>query len=123
LAIPVLAGSAGYAVAETFGWRASLEKKAAQAPKFYLVIGAATIIGVGLNFIGLNPIRALYWSAILNGIVATPLMVMLMLMSSSKAVIGNFELPTYLRIVGWAATAVMSVASAGFLIMSALGKS
>jgi NRAMP (natural resistance-associated macrophage protein)-like metal ion transporter len=123
LAIPVLAGSAGYAVAETFGWRASLEKKAAQAPKFYLVIGAATIIGVGLNFIGLNPIRALYWSAILNGIVATPLMGMLMLMSSSKAVIGDFELPTHLRIVGWAATAVMFVASAGFLIMSALGKS
>lgn len=123
LAIPVLAGSAGYAVADTFGWRASLEKKARQAPKFYLIIAAATIIGLGLNFVGLNPIRALYWSAILNGIVATPLMVMMMVMSSSAAVVGKFALPTYLRIVGWTATAVMFLASAGFLVMSLLGKS
>jgi NRAMP (natural resistance-associated macrophage protein)-like metal ion transporter len=123
LAIPVLAGSAGYAVAESFGWPASLEKKAVQAPRFYLVIAAATIIGLGLNFAGLNPIRALYWAAILNGIVATPLMVMMMVMSSSKTVVGSFALPTYLRIVGWTATAVMFVASAGFLIMSLLGKS
>lgn len=121
--IPVSAGSVGYAVGETLGWRASLEKKATQAPKFYPVIAAATMIGLGVNFVGLNPIRALYWSAILNGIVATPLMVMPMLMSPSKAVVGKFALPTYLRIIGWAATAVMFIASAGFLMMSLLGKS
>lgn len=123
LAIPVLAGSLGYAVAETFGWRASLEEKARQAPKFYLVIAAATIVGLALNFIGLNPIRALYWSAILNGIVATPLMIMIMLMSSSKTVVGKFALPVYLRFVGWTATVVMFLASAGFLLMSLIGKS
>jgi NRAMP (natural resistance-associated macrophage protein)-like metal ion transporter len=120
LAIPVLAGSAGYAVAETFRWSASLEKKPREAPKFYLVIAGATMIGLALNFIGLNPIRALYWSAILNGIVATPLMIMMMVISSSKDVVGNFTLPVYLRIVGWAATTVMFLASAGFLVTSLL---
>src|SRR6185437_11029538 len=77
-------------------------KKARQAPKFYLIIAGATMIGLSLNFIGLNPIRALYWSAILNGIVATPLMIMMMVISSSRAVVGDFTLPVYLRIVGWA---------------------
>ncbi|HXU20123.1 MAG TPA: divalent metal cation transporter, partial [Verrucomicrobiae bacterium] len=122
LAVPVLAGSAGYAVAETFRWSASLEKKARQAPKFYLIIAGATMIGLSLNFIGLNPIRALYWSAILNGIVATPLMIMMMVISSSRAVVGDFTLPVYLRIVGWAATAVMFLASAGFLMTSLFRK-
>ena len=116
LAIPVLAGSAGYAVSESFRWRASLESKPEQAPKFYLIITAATVIGLGLNFLGMNPIRALYWSAVLNGIVAVPLMVILMFMSTNSVVVGKFFLPRYLRIMGWFATAVMFVASLGFLV-------
>jgi Mn2+/Fe2+ NRAMP family transporter len=115
LAIPVLAGSAAYGVAEAFRWPASLESKPGQAPQFYLVVGAATIIGLALNFLGLDPIRALYWSAIVNGIAAAPLMAMLMLMSANRAVVREFTLPLSLRIIGWAATAVMVLASIAFL--------
>jgi NRAMP (natural resistance-associated macrophage protein)-like metal ion transporter len=115
LAVPVLAGSAAYAVAESFQWRASLERKPRQAPKFYGVLAAAIIIGTLLNFVGLDPIRALYWSAVVNGVVSVPLMLMLMLMSTKKKVVGQFVLPNYLHIVGWAATGVMLLASLAFI--------
>jgi NRAMP (natural resistance-associated macrophage protein)-like metal ion transporter len=121
LAIPVLAGSAAYAVAEVFRWRASLESKPGQAPKFYAVIVIATLIGLCLNFVGMNPIRALYWSAIINGIVAAPLMVLLMVMSANKSVVGTFGLTPYLRVTGWTATAIMLLASVGFLISTMRG--
>jgi NRAMP (natural resistance-associated macrophage protein)-like metal ion transporter len=121
LAVPVLAGSAAYAVSETFHWRASLESKPRKAPKFYTVLAVATILGISLNFLGLDPIRALYWSAVLNGIVAVPLMFVLMIMSTNEKIVGQFRLPPGLRIFGWLATAVMLVASAGFLISLALG--
>jgi NRAMP (natural resistance-associated macrophage protein)-like metal ion transporter len=121
LAIPVLAGSAGYGVAEAFRWRASLDSKPGQAPKFYFVIIAATVIGLGMNFLGLDPIRALYWSAIVNGISAAPLMAMLMLMSANRAIVREFTLPLYLRVIGWAATAVMFLASIAFMTSMALG--
>lgn len=121
LAIPVLAGSAAYGVAEAFRWRASLESKPRVAPRFYFIISAATVIGLGLNFVGLDPIRALYWSAIVNGISAAPLMATLMIMSASRAIVREFTLPLYLRIVGWAATAVMSLASVVFLVSVARG--
>ena len=115
LAVPVLAGSAAYGVAETFKWRASLETRPRQAPKFYAVLSGATILGVLLNFWGLDPIRALYWSAILNGITAVPFMFVLMSLANNRAVVGKFTLPGYLRILGWVATGVMTVASFGVL--------
>jgi len=115
LAIPVLAGSAAYAVSESFRWRASLERKPRQAPKFYGVLAAAIVIGTSLNFVGIDPIRALYWSAVVNGVVSVPLMLMLMLMSRKKAVVGKFTLSAYLRILGWAATGIMLIASVGFM--------
>jgi NRAMP (natural resistance-associated macrophage protein)-like metal ion transporter len=121
LAIPVLAGSAAYGVAETFRWRASLESKPRQAPNFYLVIATATLIGLFLNFAGLNPIRALYWSAIVNGIAAAPIMTMLMIMSASPSVVREFTLPLHLRVAGWAATAVLLIASVVFLVNTARG--
>ena len=121
LAIPVLAGSAAYGVAEAFRWRASLESKPGQAPQFYFVIAAATVIGLALNFVGLDPIRALYWSAIVNGIAAAPLMAMLMLMSANRAVVREFTLPLSLRVIGWAATGVMFLASIAFLMSMARG--
>jgi NRAMP (natural resistance-associated macrophage protein)-like metal ion transporter len=121
LAIPVLAGSAAYAVAEAFRWRASLESEPKQAPRFYGVIAAATLLGLCLNFVGLNPIRALYWSAIINGIAAAPLMILLMVMSADRAVIGQFRLPNYLRTMGWTATVIMFLASLGFLLSNLRG--
>jgi Mn2+/Fe2+ NRAMP family transporter len=116
LAIPVLAGSAAYAVSETFGWKASLESKPKRAPKFYLTVATATILGLCLNFVGMNPIRALYWSAIINGVVAVPLMVVLMIMSADRKIVGEFRLPRYLRVMGWIGTAIMLVASLGFVL-------
>ena len=115
LAIPVLAGSAAYGVAEAFRWRASLESKPSQARQFYFIVALATIIGLALNFAGLNPIRALYWSAIVNGIAAAPVMTMIMVMSADHAVVGKFTLPLHLRIGGWAATGAMLIASLVFL--------
>ena len=115
LAVPVLAGSAAYAVSETFRWRGSLENKPGKAPRFYGVLSVATILGMSLNFFGLDPIRALYWSAVVNGIVAVPLMFVLMFMSNNEKIVGQFRLPTLLRIFGWAATAVMLLASLSFL--------
>jgi NRAMP (natural resistance-associated macrophage protein)-like metal ion transporter len=123
LAIPVLAGSAAYAVAETFQWRASLESKPGRAPKFYWVIIAATGIGLALTFLGLNPIRALFLSAVVNGVVAVPLMVVLMLLSENKRIVGKFRLPSHLRIGGWIATAVMLAASLAFLAAQFLSHS
>ncbi len=111
LAVPVLAGSAAYGVAEAFRWRASLERRPAEAKQFYLVLALATLVGLGLNFVGLNPIRALFWSAVLNGVVAAPLMVVTMLMSDNPKVMGQFTLPKPLKAVGWIATIVMLMAS------------
>jgi len=118
LAIPVLAGSAAYAVSETFGWRASLESKPGQARKFYYVLSAATIVGIFLNFIGIDPIQALFFSALINGIVSVPLMFLLMLISTNPKIVGNFALPLYLRVVGWTATAIMAAVSLAFFVAS-----
>jgi len=116
LAVPVLAGSAAYAVAETFRWPARLESKPRQAPKFYAVLAVATLIGMSLNFFGMNPIRALFLSAVINGIVAVPIMIMLMLMTANRKITREFKLPAYVTVTGWLATAVMFAASVGFII-------
>jgi len=113
LAVPVLAGSAAYGVSEAFGWTASLQKKPGRARNFYRTIGVATFIGLLLNFIHLNPIKALFWSAVLNGIVAVPVMASMMLLAQNKKVMGRFTLPLYLRAGGWVATGVMLLASIG----------
>jgi Mn2+/Fe2+ NRAMP family transporter len=113
LAIPVLAGSAAYAMGEGCNWTASLEKKPKEAVRFYTIIAAATLIGIALNFIGINPIRALFWAAVLNGVLAAPLMAVIMHMASSKKVMDKFTVPLYLRVVGWTATAVMLAVSIG----------
>jgi NRAMP (natural resistance-associated macrophage protein)-like metal ion transporter len=113
LAIPVLAGSAAYAIGEARKWPASLEKKALQAPGFYITIAVATLAGIALNFLHIDPIRALFWAAVLNGVLAAPLMGVIMHMASSKNVMDKFTIPLYLRIVGWAATALMFAVSVG----------
>jgi NRAMP (natural resistance-associated macrophage protein)-like metal ion transporter len=118
LAVPVLAGSAAYAVSETFHWRGSLEKKPRQAKRFYGTIGTAVLIGLVLNFVRMNPIKALFWSAVINGIVAVPVMAFMMILARNPKVMGDFKLPRYLTIGGWIATAVMLLASIGMLVTS-----
>jgi len=115
LAVPVLAGSAAYGVSEAFEWPASLEKKPREARKFYATIGVATVIGLLLNFVHLNPIKALFWAAVLNGIVAVPVMVLMMILTQNPKVMGKFTLPKYLRVVGWAATGAMLLAVVGMI--------
>jgi NRAMP (natural resistance-associated macrophage protein)-like metal ion transporter len=115
LAVPVLAGSAAYAVAELFHWRASLDHKPGQAPKFYGVLAIATIAGVCLDFFGIDPIHALFCSAVVNGVVAVPLMFLIMAMSANAAIVRQFRLPAHLRIAGWIATGAMFVASLFFV--------
>ncbi len=113
LTVPVLAGSAAYAVGEALKWRPSLEKKPEQAPKFYWTLTAATGVGLTLNFIGLDPIRALFWAAVLNGVVAAPIMAVLMLMASNHRVMGEFVISTPLKFIGWFATGVMLLTAVG----------
>jgi NRAMP (natural resistance-associated macrophage protein)-like metal ion transporter len=110
LAIPVLAGSAAYGVAEAFGWHATLEAKAPDAVGFYTIIAAATVIGFGLGFTGIDAIHMLVWSAVLNGIVAVPIMVMMMLIVCNVQLMGRFRARSLLIGLGWLGTALMAVA-------------
>ena len=109
--MPVLAGSAGYAVAETLRWPIGLDKKPSRAVGFYCVIDAATLLGTLLNFSPIDPIKALYWSAVLNGIAAVPILFVLMRMGSDTALMGRFVLPPGLRLLGWLTAAVMAAAA------------
>ncbi len=122
LAIPVLAGSAAYAISEALRWRVGLERRPREAAGFYGVLAAATLLGLGLTFTRLDPIRALFWSAVINGVVAVPIMVMMMLMAANSAVMGEFTLPPKLRAMGWAATAVMTLAAIGLFASWAFAK-
>jgi Mn2+/Fe2+ NRAMP family transporter len=121
LAIPVLAGSAAYGVAEIFGWHATLEAKPDEAAGFYTIIAAATAIGFGLGFTGIDSIHMLIWSAVLNGIVAVPIMAMMMLIVSSSTIMGRFRARSWLIALGWAGTALMALAVLALLGSSAVG--
>jgi Mn2+/Fe2+ NRAMP family transporter len=116
LALPVLGGSAAYAVGEALKWPVGLERKAKEAKAFYSVLAVATMIGLTLNFTRLDPIKALVWAAIINGITAAPVMCFMMLLASRSKVMGKFTLPLYLKILGWLATSIMAVAAAGMLL-------
>jgi NRAMP (natural resistance-associated macrophage protein)-like metal ion transporter len=109
LAIPVLAGSAAYAVAELFGWPSTLEAKFPEAVGFYIIILAATVIGFAMSFLPINPIRLLVWTAVINGVVAVPIMAMMMLIVTNKGAMGRFQARSSLTWAGWGATALMGV--------------
>ena len=110
LAIPVLAGSAAYAVGEARQWPTGLGYKPKEAKAFYGTIAVATLLGIGINLLPIDPMKGLFWAAVINGVVSVPLMAVMMVMSVRPAVMGRFTLPPYLRITGWLATAVMAVA-------------
>jgi NRAMP (natural resistance-associated macrophage protein)-like metal ion transporter len=118
LAVPVLAGSAAYAVAESFGWEGSLELPARHAPGFYLIVGAATIAGLIVALTPLDPIRMLFWSAVVNGVVAVPLMIGMMLVVGSRKIMGKYSASGLLMIFGWCAMALMAVVVAAMLLTS-----
>jgi NRAMP (natural resistance-associated macrophage protein)-like metal ion transporter len=118
LALPVLAGSAAYALGEALKWPVGLERKAKDAKAYYSVLAVSTLIGLALNFTKLDPIKALVWAAIINGIAAAPVMCFTMLLASHRKVMGEFTLPFYLKILGWSGTAIMALAAVGMLLTS-----
>lgn len=117
LSIPVLAGSAAYAFAETQDWKAGLDHKPWEAVGFYAVITAATLFGLSLEFVPLDPVKALFWSAVINGFVAVPIMVAMMMIVSSKKLMAEFTAPIAMKIFGWGATAIMALAAASMLVV------
>jgi Mn2+/Fe2+ NRAMP family transporter len=115
LAVPVLAGAAAFAVAESFRWRRGLDLPPLRGVRFYGVIAVATLLGVGLGFTRLDPIKALFYAAVVNGVISVPIMVVMMRMASNPDIMGKFVVKRRLRILGWAATAVMAIAVAAML--------
>jgi Mn2+/Fe2+ NRAMP family transporter len=111
LAIPVLAGSAAYAIGESRGWKVGLDNKPWEAVGFYLVIAMSVVLGIGIDYSGLDPIKALYWSAVINGVIAVPMMAAMMIVAANKKQMGQFTAGPSLRILGWASTAVMAAAT------------
>jgi Mn2+/Fe2+ NRAMP family transporter len=109
----VLAGSAACAVGEACRWPVGLARQPLQAKAFYMTIAVAVALGVAMNMTAINPIKALYWSAVLNGIVAVPVMAMMMLISTNKRIMGKFTVGPVMRSVGWLATGVMAAAVLG----------
>ena len=116
LAIPVLAGSAAYAVADFYDWPSSLEARFPRAAGFYAIIAAATAIGFGLTFTSFDPIRMLIWAAVINGVVAVPIMAMMMLIVSHADVMGRFRARPRLAVAGWGATMLMGATVVAMLI-------
>ena len=108
LAVPVLAGSGAYALGEALGWTTGLDRQPRDAKAFYVTIAVSTLIGIAINFIGLDPVKALFWSAVINGVVAVPLMAVIMVMAMRPDVMGRFVLPRPLWAMGWLCTGAMA---------------
>lgn len=121
LAVPVLTASAAYGVAGALDWKEGLTRSVGRAPLFYLVIIAATLVGMAINFLGLNPITALVLSAVINGLLAAPLLILVMLVSNDRKVMGERTNGRLLNVVGWATTVTMSVAAVALIVLTIVG--
>jgi Mn2+/Fe2+ NRAMP family transporter len=118
IGVPVLAGSAAYALAEAMGWQSGLERKAKDARGFYGVIAVSVLAGLIIQYSPISPMKALFWSAVINGIVAVPLMVVILLIASRKSVMGAFTPGRHIVVLGWIGTAIMGLAALLMLIPS-----
>ncbi len=116
IGVPVLAGSAAYAFSEAMGWKWGLERKATDAWGFYGVIAVSVLAGLGIQYLPISPMKALFWSAVINGVVAVPLMAVIMLLISKKSVMGAYTASRSLVVLGWIATAVMGAAAVRMVI-------
>ncbi len=116
LGAPILAGSAAYAVAEVFHWQAGLNQRPTRAKQFYAVIVASTVVGIAIDFLGINPITALFWTAVINGFVAPPLLAIIMLVSNNRKVMGRRANGRLTNLVGWATTLAMFAAAIGLVV-------
>jgi Mn2+/Fe2+ NRAMP family transporter len=118
LGLPVLVGSCAYAVAEGAAWKGSLERKPRQAPRFYGVMAIAMMVGLALNFAHLDAVKMLFYSAVVNGLLAPPLILLVILLTSDPTVMGARVNPPVLRYLGWITFAVMVAAAVGMLVTS-----
>jgi len=118
LAVPILAGSASFAIAEVFAWRAGLDLTPRRGRRFYLIFGGAVVAGMALNLAGANPIRMLFLSAVLNGLLAPPLLLLVMLVGSNRSIMGTHTNGPWLNLLGWLATIVMFLAAIAFFATS-----
>jgi Mn2+/Fe2+ NRAMP family transporter len=116
LAVPVVTGSAAYAVADARGWTSGLSRTPRDARGFYGILAAATVLGMLFNFAGLDPIKALFWTAVLNGFLAPPLLVLVMLVANDRNVMGEHVNGRWLNILGWGTTIAMFAAAAGLVV-------
>jgi NRAMP (natural resistance-associated macrophage protein)-like metal ion transporter len=116
LAVPVLAGSAAYAIGEACKWPTGLARKPGRAKAFYGTVAAAVFLGMGMMWTPINPVKALYWSAVVNGFVAVPVMAVMMVMTAQRRVMGQFTITGWLRWLGWAATMVMATCAIGLVV-------
>jgi Mn2+/Fe2+ NRAMP family transporter len=116
LAVPILTGSAAYAVAEALGWKYGLDRKPERAKQFYAVIVIATIIGMALDFLGINPIDALFLAAVINGLLAPPLLVLIMLISNRRDIMAARVNNGWTNVAGWATTVLMTTAALVLLV-------
>jgi Mn2+/Fe2+ NRAMP family transporter len=116
LSVPVLAGSAAYALGEARGWPVGLSRQPKHAKAFYAAIAIATLVGAIANVLQVSPIKALVWSAVLNALAAVPIMVLLMRVATNPSIMGRFTISVRSRLIGWSAAAVMTAASVGFLV-------
>jgi len=119
LAVPVLTGSAAYAIGEALRWPVGLARKPLEARSFYITLVIATVVGTIINFLPVDPIRALYWSAVINGVMAAPVIVMMMLLASSRRVMGEFTLSAPMKLLGWTTAVVMALCVVGLFVTMA----
>ena len=117
LAVPVLAGSAAYAVSEMFGWTEGLDRRPREAKAFYATIAVTTLGGAALNFTSLDPIKALFWSAVVNGVLSAPLMAVMMVIAVNPRIMGRLTLPWPMIAGGWLAVCVMALVTVGFFVI------
>jgi NRAMP (natural resistance-associated macrophage protein)-like metal ion transporter len=116
LAVPILTGSSGYALAEVFGWKHGLEEKPHQANKFYLILAISTAAAIEINFLGINPVTALLWAAVINGLLSPPLLILIMLIGNQKKIMKQHTNGSVVNVFGWATTVVMSAAAVALVV-------
>jgi NRAMP (natural resistance-associated macrophage protein)-like metal ion transporter len=118
LSVPILTAAGAYAVCEMFGWKCSLGAKLHRAKEFYLIIAASTAVGLLINFIGINPVTALFWTAVINGLLAPPLLLLIMLIANSRSVLGDRVNGRLINMLGWLTTGAMSIAAIALVLTS-----
>jgi NRAMP (natural resistance-associated macrophage protein)-like metal ion transporter len=116
LAVPILTGSSAYAVAEAFGWKHGFDKRPKRAKEFYWLIAISTLLGMSINFVGINPVKALFWTAVINGFIAPPLLALIMMVSNDSEVMGARVNGKMLNLAGWFTMIVMSAAAVGLIV-------